>query len=61
MTDRVQYSAYGMITLRGGTNDTPFLYNGRYGVMTDSNGLFYMRARRILGKVRFHFSQKQMP
>ena len=25
VTDRIQYSAYGMITLRGGTNDTPFL------------------------------------
>ena len=45
VTDRVQYSAYGMIMLRGGTNDTPFLYNGRYGVMTDPNGLLYMRAR----------------
>ena len=31
--------------MRGGTNDTPFLYNGRYGVMTDPNGLLYMRAR----------------
>ena len=45
VTDRVQYSAYGMITLRNGTNDTPFLYNGCYGVMTDPNGLLYMRAR----------------
>jgi RHS repeat-associated protein len=45
VTDRVQYSAYGMITLRGGTNDTPFLYNGRYGVMMDPNGLYFMRAR----------------
>ena len=45
VTDRVQYSAYGMITMRGGTNDTPFLYNGRYGVMTDPNGLLHMRAR----------------
>jgi RHS repeat-associated protein len=45
VTDRVQYSAYGMTLLRGGTNDTPFLYNGRYGVMTDPNGLLYMRAR----------------
>ena len=31
--------------LRAGTNDTPFLYNGRYGVMTDASGLLYMRAR----------------
>ena len=45
VTDRVQYSAYGITTLRGGTNDTPFLYNGRYGVMTDPDGLLYMRAR----------------
>ena len=45
VTDRVQYSAYGLILVRGGTNDTPFLYNGRYGVMTDPNGLLYMRAR----------------
>src|SRR5216684_4339965 len=44
-TDRIEYSAYGMTTYRAGTNDTPFLYNGRYGVMTDPNGLLYMRAR----------------
>jgi len=45
LTDRVQYSAYGLTTYRTGTNDTPFLYNGRYGVMTDPNGLLHMRAR----------------
>jgi RHS repeat-associated protein len=28
-----------------GTTDTPFLFNGRYGVQTDANGLLYMRAR----------------
>jgi RHS repeat-associated protein len=44
-TDRIEYSAYGMVTYRAGTTDTPFLYNGRYGVMTDPNGLYYMRAR----------------
>jgi RHS repeat-associated protein len=44
-TDRIEYSAYGMTTYRAGTNDTPFLYNGRYGVMTDPNGLLYMRVR----------------
>ena len=41
----MEYSSYGMTTYRAGTNDTPFLYNGRYGVMTDANGLLYMRAR----------------
>jgi RHS repeat-associated protein len=45
VTDRIEYSAYGLTTYRVGTNDTPFLFNGRYGVMTDPNGLLYMRAR----------------
>ena len=45
VTDRVAYSPYGGITSRTGTNDTPFLYNGSYGVQTDANGLLYMRAR----------------
>jgi len=45
VTDRIEYSAYATTTYRAGTNDTPFLFNGRYGVMTDHNGLLYMRAR----------------
>ncbi|HTI72502.1 MAG TPA: RHS repeat-associated core domain-containing protein [Candidatus Limnocylindria bacterium] len=45
VTDRAEYSAYGLITKRTGTTDTPFLFNGRFGVMTDANGLYYMRAR----------------
>ncbi len=44
-TDVIEYSPYGTTTYRTGTNDTPFLYNGRYGVQTDPNGLLYMRAR----------------
>lgn len=44
-TDRIEYSAYGSITYRAGNTDTPFLFNGMYGVQTDSNGLLYMRAR----------------
>ena len=44
-TDQIQYSPYGLTIYRTGTDDTPFLYNGRYGVMTDTNGLLYMRAR----------------
>lgn len=43
--DRIEYSAYGTITYRAGNTDTPFLFNGRYGVQTDPNGLLYMRAR----------------
>ena len=45
VTDRVEYSAYGLTTYRAGTNDTPFLFNGRFGVQSDLNGLLYMRAR----------------
>jgi RHS repeat-associated protein len=45
ITDRIEYSLYATTTYRAGTNDTPFLFNGRYGVQTDSNGLLYMRAR----------------
>jgi RHS repeat-associated protein len=45
VTDRAEYSAYGTLTYRSGNTDTPFLFNGRYGVMTDPNGLLYMRAR----------------
>jgi len=45
VTDRIEYSAYGITSYRKGSSDTPFLFNGRYGVMTDANGLLYMRAR----------------
>ena len=45
VTDRYEYSLYATMTYHAGTSDTPFLFNGRYGVMTDPNGLLYMRAR----------------
>ena len=45
VTDRIEYSAYGLTAHRTGTTDTPFLFNGRFGVQTDPNGLLYMRAR----------------
>ncbi len=44
-TDRFEYSAYGTTTYRSGTTDTPFLFNGKYGVQTDPSGLLYMQAR----------------
>ena len=43
--DRVSYSPYGSIVSRSGSNDTPFLSNATYGVMTEQSGLLYMRAR----------------
>ena len=36
------YGAYGEL-LSGSTEDTQFLYNGQYGILTDDNGLYYMR------------------
>ncbi len=45
VTDTFQYDTYGKLTARTGTTATPFMYNGRDGVMTDENGLVYMRAR----------------
>ena len=45
VTERFEYSVYGGLTYRSGSTDTPFLYNGRYGVQTDANGLLHMRAR----------------
>jgi len=45
VTDRYEYSAYGTLTYSFGNTDTPFLFNGRFGVQTDPNGLLYMRAR----------------
>lgn len=46
VTGRVEYSPYGMITHSSGVLDTPYLYNGAFGVQTDAEtGLLHMRAR----------------
>ncbi|RDV80905.1 RHS repeat domain-containing protein, partial [Ammonifex thiophilus] len=45
VTDRFWYGPYGELARHEGKADTPFLYDGRDGVMTDPNGLYYMRAR----------------
>jgi len=44
VTESFQYSPYGLL-LSGDASKTPFLFNGMYGVMTDANNLYYMRAR----------------
>ena len=36
------------MTYRVGTSDTPFLFNGRYGVQTDPNGLLPTCGRGII-------------
>ncbi len=45
VTDRFEHSPYGTLTHREGTTQTPFGYNGAFGVMTDASGLLHMRAR----------------
>ncbi|WP_083180282.1 RHS repeat domain-containing protein [Paenibacillus yonginensis] len=45
VTDRYTYGLYGELEQHEGTSSQPFCYNGRDGVMTDPNGLYYMRAR----------------
>jgi len=42
---RAAYSPYGLLTWKTGNMDTPLLYNGRFGVLTDPSGLLHMRAR----------------
>ena len=42
--ENYSYGPYGEL-LSGDRSKTPYLYNGMYGVTTDANGLYYMRAR----------------
>jgi RHS repeat-associated protein len=57
VTERFLYSPYGLL-LSGDTNTkTPFLFNGMYGVMTDDNGLYYMRARFYSPEIRRFINQ----
>ncbi|OQW90836.1 MAG: hypothetical protein BWK78_06100 [Thiotrichaceae bacterium IS1] len=44
VVQRFQYGPYGEL-VKGEASVTPFLFNGKYGVMTEDNGLSYMRAR----------------
>lgn len=45
ITDRWSYSPFGTEFRGQGTTDTPFRFNGEFGVMTEASGLVYMRAR----------------
>jgi RHS repeat-associated protein len=45
VTARLSYSPYGEVTVVSGTPNTPFLFNGQFGVMTEPNGLYCMMAR----------------
>ena len=45
VTAKYNYSPYGELLEGEYDENIPFLYNGQFGVMTDVNGLYYMRAR----------------
>ena len=45
ITDTFAYDTYGKLISRTGASEVIFGYNGRDGVVTDDNGLIYMRAR----------------
>ena len=51
VVERFQYSPYGLL-MYGDSSATPFLFNGMYGVMSDANGLYYMRARFYSSEIR---------
>ena len=56
IVEQYQYSPYGLL-LSGDSSKTPFLFNGMYGVMTDSNNLYYMRARFYSPEIRRFVNQ----
>jgi len=45
VTARLSYSPYGVPTVESGTVTTPFCFNGKWGVMTETSGLLSMQAR----------------
>ena len=51
ITDTFKYDTYGNVTEHIGNSFVIFGYNGRDGVVTDRNGLLYMRARVRQGTV----------
>ena len=56
VVERYQYSPYGSL-MYGDASKTPFLFNGMYGVMSDGNGLYYMRARFYSPEIRRFVNQ----
>ena len=58
VTEQLAYSPYaGLLSHSPAEVDTPFLYNGRDGVMTDDTGLYYMRARYYDPEIRRFVNQ----
>ncbi len=45
VTDKYAYLPYGKLTNKETEHENPFTYVGKYGVMLEPNGLYFMRAR----------------
>ncbi|MDD2775366.1 MAG: DUF6531 domain-containing protein [Gallionella sp.] len=52
VTDTYNYGVYGEALPSTGVTPNPFRYNARDGVMTEPNGLYYMRARYYLPELK---------
>ena len=59
-TDSYRYGPYGELVFTEGTTANPFRYNGRDGVITEPNGLYYMRARYYLPEARRFVSRDML-
>jgi len=57
VTDQFGYGPYGEALGHTGTSDTPFQFNGQFGIQTDPNGLLYMRARYYNPAIRRFVNQ----
>lgn len=56
VVETYDYGTYGEVT-SGDATLTRFLYNGGLGVSSDSNGLYYMRARYYNPTIRGFINQ----
>jgi RHS repeat-associated protein len=56
VVQRFQYGPYGDL-VKGDSAVTPFLFNGKFGVMTEGNGLYYMRARFYSAQIKRFVNQ----
>jgi RHS repeat-associated protein len=48
ITDSYAFDSFGVVANSDGDSPQPFRYLGQYGIMDDSNGLYYARARYFI-------------
>ena len=57
IVETYNYTPYGELIDGEYREDILFLYNGQYGVVTDNNGLYYMRARYYNADIKRFINQ----